>query len=302
MTSAGVGAVHDALVAAVGVAVVSDRSLDRLAYGHDTWPVALKAPADTRWQPDLVAWPGSTEDVAAIVRIAADARVPVVPVGGLSGIVGGALAVRGGIALDLLRMNLVLDVDPISGLVRVQAGVDRHEPRGRPGRTRPDHRPPAPVVPVIDRRRLDRPPGGRHRIDQVRQDRDDRAGHAGRARGRDRPGHVHCAGVGDRADAPLPVLRCGRDAGDRGRGDPVGSADPRGPTLGRLCLRPGRHPERRARHGRHRLPPRTRGHPTSHAAWLSTGNRPGIRSGRGRTDTSTGRAGPGTGGRGLPPC
>ena len=123
MTSADVGAVHDALVAAVGAAVVSDRPLDRLAYGHDTWPVALKAPADTRWQPDLVAWPGSTEDVAAIVRIAADARMPVVPVGGLSGIVGGALAVRGGIALDMLRMNRVLDIDPISGLVRVQAGI-----------------------------------------------------------------------------------------------------------------------------------------------------------------------------------
>ena len=79
MTSAGVGAVHDALVAAVGAAVVSDRPLDRLAYGHDTWPVALKAPADTRWLPDLVAWPGSTEDVAAIVSIAADARMPVIP-------------------------------------------------------------------------------------------------------------------------------------------------------------------------------------------------------------------------------
>ena len=45
------------------------------------------------------------------------------PVGGLSGIVGGALAVRGGIALDLLRMNRVVDIDEISGLVRVEAGI-----------------------------------------------------------------------------------------------------------------------------------------------------------------------------------
>lgn len=50
-------AVREALARALGLARVSDRPLDRLAYGHDAWPVALKAPGDTRWQPDLVAWP-----------------------------------------------------------------------------------------------------------------------------------------------------------------------------------------------------------------------------------------------------
>ncbi len=117
------GAVRDALVEVLGEAHVSDRRLDRLAYGHDAWPVELKAAATPRWQPDLVAWPGSTGQVAAAVRIAAEARVPVVPVGGASGIVGGALAVRGGIALDLLRMGRVLEIDEVSGLVRVEAGA-----------------------------------------------------------------------------------------------------------------------------------------------------------------------------------
>jgi alkyldihydroxyacetonephosphate synthase len=116
-------AVRDALAGALGPACASDRALDRLAYGHDTWPVSLKAPGETRWQPDLVAWPGSADDVVAVVRIAAGAGLPIVPVGGLSGIVGGALAVRGGIALDLLRMNRVLELDEVSGLVRVEAGI-----------------------------------------------------------------------------------------------------------------------------------------------------------------------------------
>ena len=116
-------AIREALAGALGSTRVSDRPLDRLAYGHDTWPVALKAPGETRWQPDLVAWPGSVEDVVAVVRIAAGAGLPIVPVGGLSGIVGSALAVRGGIALDLLAMNRVLDIDEISGLVRVEAGI-----------------------------------------------------------------------------------------------------------------------------------------------------------------------------------
>lgn len=116
-------AVREALARALGPTHVSDGVLDRLAYGHDTWPVALKAPSATGWQPDLVAWPGSAEEVAAAIRIAAAAGLPIIPVGGLSGIVGGALAVRGGLVLDLLRLNRVLEVDELSGLVRTEAGI-----------------------------------------------------------------------------------------------------------------------------------------------------------------------------------
>jgi alkyldihydroxyacetonephosphate synthase len=116
-------AVRAALARALGPTHVSDGALDRLAYGHDTWPVSLKAPGATGWQPDLVAWPGSAEEVADAVRIAAAAGLPIIPVGGLSGIVGGALAVRGGLALDLLRLNRVLEVDEVSGLVRTEAGI-----------------------------------------------------------------------------------------------------------------------------------------------------------------------------------
>jgi alkyldihydroxyacetonephosphate synthase len=121
--SVDVATVRWALARALGSARVSDRPLDRLAYGHDAWPLALKAPGDTPWQPDIVAWPGSTDDVAAVVRVAGEAGMPIVPVGGLSGIVGGALAVRGGIALDMLRMNRILEIDEISGLARVEAGI-----------------------------------------------------------------------------------------------------------------------------------------------------------------------------------
>lgn len=116
-------AIREALARALGPTHVSDGALDRLAYGHDTWPVALKAPGATEWLPDLVAWPGSAEEVAAAVRIAAAAGLPIIPVGGLSGIVGGALAVRGGLVLDLLRLNRVLEVDEVSGLVRTEAGI-----------------------------------------------------------------------------------------------------------------------------------------------------------------------------------
>ncbi len=73
---------------------------------------------------DLVVRPDSAADVAAIVRIASEYRVPVVPRGGGSGTQGGTFALYGGIAVDLTRMNRILDIDETSLVVTVQAGID----------------------------------------------------------------------------------------------------------------------------------------------------------------------------------
>lgn len=85
---------------------------------------------------DVVVRPGSAVEVAEVLRIASDHRVPVVPRGGGSGTQGGTFALYGGIALDLTRMNRVLDVDERSLVVTAEAGVtgpqlqEVLEPRG----------------------------------------------------------------------------------------------------------------------------------------------------------------------------
>ncbi len=76
-----------------------------------------------RFLPDVVVWPGSTEEVAAIVRLAAAERIPVLPRGAGSGFSGGALAVQGGIVLTLTRMNRILEIDPHNMLAVVEPGV-----------------------------------------------------------------------------------------------------------------------------------------------------------------------------------
>ena len=73
---------------------------------------------------DVVVRPDSTEAVEAIVRIASEYRVPVVPRGGGSGTQGGTFALYGGIAVDLTRMNRIVEVDESSLTVTVQGGVD----------------------------------------------------------------------------------------------------------------------------------------------------------------------------------
>jgi D-lactate dehydrogenase (cytochrome) len=75
--------------------------------------------------PDAVAFPETTEEVAAIVRIAARESVPLIPWGAGSSLEGHVLAVAGGLTLDLTRMDRVLEVNAADLDCRVQAGVTR---------------------------------------------------------------------------------------------------------------------------------------------------------------------------------
>lgn len=69
--------------------------------------------------------PANVEEVAAVVRIAAEYRLSLVPQGGNSGMVAGSTPDASGeqIILSLRRMNRIEPVDPDSGLVRCEAGV-----------------------------------------------------------------------------------------------------------------------------------------------------------------------------------
>jgi FAD/FMN-containing dehydrogenase len=69
--------------------------------------------------------PGSTAEVAAVVRACHEARTPVVPQGGNTGLVGGGVPDASGeaIVLSLGRMRSVREVDPVAGTITVDAGV-----------------------------------------------------------------------------------------------------------------------------------------------------------------------------------
>lgn len=69
--------------------------------------------------------PGSTAEVAEVVRACAETRTPVVPQGGNTGLVGGGVPDASGTAvvLSLGRMRSVREVDPVAGTITVDAGV-----------------------------------------------------------------------------------------------------------------------------------------------------------------------------------
>jgi glycolate oxidase len=74
-------------------------------------------------EPIVVVFPASTEEVAAIVAVAAAHLIPVVPQGARTGLAGGANASAGAIVVNLTRLNKILAVDTADQTATVQAGV-----------------------------------------------------------------------------------------------------------------------------------------------------------------------------------
>ena len=74
-------------------------------------------------QPDAVVCPENRDEVAEVLRLANDNGVPVVPFGEGSSLEAQTIPVRGGISLDLGRMDAIVEVRPDDFLVRVQPGV-----------------------------------------------------------------------------------------------------------------------------------------------------------------------------------
>src|SRR6185369_7845363 len=112
-------ALLDALRALLGDRVVTSEAV-RAHHGKDE-------SAHPHASPDAVVFAQTTEEVAAVVKLCAQHRVPIIPFGAGSSVEGHVLAIHGGIALDLTRMNHVLQVNVDDLDVKVQAGVTRKQ-------------------------------------------------------------------------------------------------------------------------------------------------------------------------------
>lgn len=74
-------------------------------------------------KPEVVVWPGTTQEVASIVRVAGDTGAPVTPRGAGSSLEGNSIPIRGGLVLDLSRMQRVLAIHADDLQVDVEPGV-----------------------------------------------------------------------------------------------------------------------------------------------------------------------------------
>ena len=103
------------LAAIVGERRVLYRAGELLAYSSDGLPGYFK-------RPSLAVFPGTRDEVVAVVRALAERAMPFVPRGAGTGLSGGALA-DGVVLLGLNRLTRILSVDPENALAVVEPGV-----------------------------------------------------------------------------------------------------------------------------------------------------------------------------------
>jgi len=110
----------------------------------------------------LVVRPAATAEVAAVVRICAEARLPIVPQGGNTGLVGGGVPPEDGQNI-LSRMNRIRAIDPVNFTMTIEAGCILAHLQQAAAEARP-------AVPVEPRRR-GQLPDRRQSVDECRRDR-----------------------------------------------------------------------------------------------------------------------------------
>jgi alkyldihydroxyacetonephosphate synthase len=119
-------ALRDALAA---IADVRDDDATRLlrAAGKSYLDLLALRGGELDAAPDLVVAPGSHDEVLAVLRVCADAGAAVIPFGGGTSVVGGVAPERGrfdvAVSLDLGRLDALLELDPVSRIARVGAGM-----------------------------------------------------------------------------------------------------------------------------------------------------------------------------------
>ncbi len=99
----------------VGEKNVKTEPADLYIYGSDSSVHASKAWAVVR--------PGKTEEVQEIMRFANAEKIPVISRGAGSGMCGQVVPLKGGLIMDMKRMNHILEINPADVYCRVEPGV-----------------------------------------------------------------------------------------------------------------------------------------------------------------------------------
>ena len=106
----------DAIARVVGPAGLIHHADELIVYECDGYVIEKNVP-------DVVVFPTTTEQVAAVVKLCNEYDVPFVPRGAGTSLAGGTLAVGGGVMISLTRMTRILEIDHRDRFAVVEAGV-----------------------------------------------------------------------------------------------------------------------------------------------------------------------------------
>jgi glycolate oxidase len=113
--------VREELVAILGEGRVLWKRADLLPYCKDTYRIRFED--EYRYMPDFVVLPETADEVQRIVRTAARRKIPLIPKGGGSNRTGMLVPMEGGIVVDTIKMNRLIEVSVPDLYVTVQPGM-----------------------------------------------------------------------------------------------------------------------------------------------------------------------------------
>jgi len=120
-------AVSDEVVTRLGSVckIVTTSAAELAEASRDWWPLAMIWALDSQTAAlaSVVCRPSTDDEVADVLAVCHDARIPVTAAGGRSGVLGSSIPAFGGVLLDLCGLSGIRAVDPVSMVVDVAAGT-----------------------------------------------------------------------------------------------------------------------------------------------------------------------------------
>lgn len=99
----------------VGKKNVKSDEIEKICYSRDM--------SVHKGLPDVIVFPNTKEEIVEIVKLANNKKIPITPRGAGTNVVAAAIPAKGGIVIDICKMNKVLEIKPDDRYVVVQPGV-----------------------------------------------------------------------------------------------------------------------------------------------------------------------------------
>ncbi|MFX1393080.1 MAG: FAD-binding oxidoreductase [Promethearchaeota archaeon] len=105
---------------------VSTNEIDIFAYTKDTTLLAFNWVIEGKIAglADFITWPETAEQISEILKLANQEKIPVIPFGEGSGVVGGAIPNLGGIIIDMKKFNKIIEINDKNLTVTVETGTN----------------------------------------------------------------------------------------------------------------------------------------------------------------------------------
>lgn len=115
--------IFDEMSRIVGKDRARNDMFERRIYSHDLGSFPKLFDLMFNFKPDCIVKPKSAEEISKIVKFASKERIPIIPRGGASWGMSGAIPIEGGIVLDMTNMNNILEIDGDNLIVTTEGGI-----------------------------------------------------------------------------------------------------------------------------------------------------------------------------------